>query len=119
MSTSDERYAEGAHEAPTTTPGEADLSVELVSTERTQTSTPTSKVVAATAGAGVGSVLANLALWALGVAAWGAGGDAQGATEAVAAVPWPVAATVLTIVPAGFAFVSGYVKRSGRFEVVE
>lgn len=52
------------------------------------------KVWAGTAGSGVGAALSAVILWALGVGFWGAVGDAAHATDAVAAVPFPVAAVV-------------------------
>jgi hypothetical protein len=66
------------------------------------------KVVAATAGSGVGAILATFTLWLLGVFVWDVSADAAQADKAIAAVPTPVAGLVLVMLSAVAAAIGGW-----------
>jgi hypothetical protein len=66
------------------------------------------KVVASAAGAGVGSALSSLIVWLLGVLVWKQPATAAAVSDAVAAVPSPVAGLILLGVTAASAAVPGY-----------
>jgi hypothetical protein len=66
---------------------------------------PARKVLGATAGAGIGTVTANLALWALD--------DLVFEPKVPDSVPEAVNAFVLVVVPIVTAFVGGYFTRRG------
>lgn len=63
------------------------------------------KVVASTAGAGIGAALSSLAIWIVGVTLWGQSANAADVNAAVAAVPAPVSGVITLIfalIGAGF-----------------
>jgi hypothetical protein len=66
------------------------------------------KTIAATTGAGLGAALSTLVTWVLGVTFWDASTDAAKATDAVAAVPAPVSAVIVLLIPAALAAFSGW-----------
>lgn len=66
------------------------------------------KVIAATAGGGIGAALGQFILWAMGVMFWGASASAEGATKALAAVPAPVSILLVTLVASVGALGAGY-----------
>lgn len=66
------------------------------------------KVAAASAGAGGAAILSSLVLWALGVLFWGQPSAASSATDAIAAVPTPVAGFITFILGVVTAAVSGW-----------
>lgn len=66
------------------------------------------KVVAAAAGGGVGGALGPFILWLLGVLVWHVSDAADSASQAMAAVPTPIAALILAGLPAGLAWAAGY-----------
>ena len=66
------------------------------------------KVVASTAGAGVGALLSTLILWVLGVLVWGVPGTSAEVANALAAVPGPVAAFVPPVVTVLSAVIPGW-----------
>jgi len=68
------------------------------------------KVIAAALGAGVGAPLGAFLVWLLGVLVWHASSAAADVDAAIAAVPAPVSALLLSVLAAGSAFVAGYVK---------
>jgi hypothetical protein len=68
------------------------------------------KVLAATAGAGIGTALGTFLLWLAGVFIWHAPSTADAADAALAAVPAPVSALVLTVLSAGVSFLGGWLK---------
>jgi hypothetical protein len=70
-----------------------------------------SKVYGGTIGTGAGAVISAFVVWLLGVTVWGAPPDSPGATEALAAVPSPVAAIVGLLITVGGSFVGGYLAR--------
>lgn len=67
-----------------------------------------SKVAIAAAGGGVGGVLATFLLWLLGVTLWHVSASAGSADLAIAAVPAPVSAVLLTVLPAALSLLGGY-----------
>lgn len=67
-----------------------------------------SKVIAATAGSGLGAAAGTFILWVLGVCVWHTPGNAEKAATAVAAVPTPVSAIVLLLITVAGAGLSGY-----------
>lgn len=67
------------------------------------------KVIAAAAGSGLGAALSAFLLWILGVFAFGASGNADQVTKALAAVPEPVGGLLAILVAIGGAFIGGYV----------
>jgi hypothetical protein len=67
------------------------------------------KVIAAGAGAGLGSAVGTFLLWLLAVTVWNAPNSATNAASAVAAVPAPVADLVLVVLAVLGAVVSGYI----------
>lgn len=71
------------------------------------------KVLAAAAGAGFGAALGTFLTWLLGVTVWGASFTAENADVALAAVPAPVSALLVSIVSAGASFTGGYIKSEG------
>jgi len=66
------------------------------------------KVIAAAAGSGLAAALSAFLLWAVGVAAFGASGNADQVPKALAAVPEPVGALLAILVAIGGAFIGGY-----------
>lgn len=66
------------------------------------------KVIAAASGAGLGGAAGTCLLWLLGVFFWNASAAADHATEAVAAVPQPVAALIVILVGSLGAAIGGY-----------
>jgi ABC-type multidrug transport system fused ATPase/permease subunit len=78
------------------------------------------KVLAASAGAGVGAAFSTFSVWLLGVLVWGAPNTAASADDALAAVPAPVSVLLVTVLSAGFSYLAGYIKReNGEAEVAE
>ena len=69
------------------------------------TAAPARKVVAATAGAGIGTPAAGLIIWALGATVFPNG------------VPAEVSAFVIVAIPAALAFLGGYFTRRSAAEV--
>lgn len=67
-----------------------------------------SKVIAATAGSGLGAALSAFLLWLVGVLAFGASSAADQVPKALAAVPEPVGALLAILVAIGGAFIGGY-----------
>jgi hypothetical protein len=65
------------------------------------------KVVAATAGSGVGAVVGTFAIWLLGVTVWNQSNASDNASAAIAAVPAPVQGIVLLGISTILAFLSG------------
>ena len=73
------------------------------------------KVWAATIGSGAGLTVSAFINWCLGVGLWHASSTAQKATEAVAAVPGPVAGIIGLGLTVGGAFAAGwYAKHTPR-----
>lgn len=70
-----------------------------------------SKVYAGTLGTTAAAAVSAFTLWALGVLIWGASADSASATDAVAAVPGPVAGLVAILLPAIGSFVGGYIAK--------
>lgn len=66
------------------------------------------KAVAATGGAGLGAAVATLVTWMLGVTVWNAPSAAGSANDAIAAVPTPISAVIVLIVPAALAAIFGW-----------
>ncbi len=66
------------------------------------------KVYSGTLGAGAGATISGFILWLLGIYGWHAQKGAHYATDAVAAVPGPVASIVALLVTVGGAFIGGY-----------
>lgn len=66
------------------------------------------KAIASTAAAGVGTAVSTLTIWVLGVTAWGASSSAAEAQQAIAAVPGPVSAVIVLVIPAALAALAGY-----------
>lgn len=67
------------------------------------------KTIAATGGAvGGAGVLGTLLLWTYGAWLGGAGWDASNVEKALASVPGPVSAAILSVAGGLVAFVSGY-----------
>lgn len=66
------------------------------------------KVIAATAGGGIGAAVGQFLLWGMGVVFWGASANADKSTEALAAVPAPVSILLVTIVAAVGALAAGF-----------
>jgi hypothetical protein len=66
------------------------------------------KAVASTGGAGLGAVIATFITWILGVTVWNASSTAADANDAIAAVPTPVSAVIILIVPAALAAILGW-----------
>jgi hypothetical protein len=66
------------------------------------------KVIAAAAGAGGGGAVSGFLLWLLGVTVWGVPKDADHATQAVAAVPMPVALLLAVALAVIGAALGGY-----------
>ncbi len=66
------------------------------------------KVIAATAGAGVGAAVTTMTLWFLGVMVWRADSSAAAAAEAVAAVPAPVSGLIALVIPTVLAGLASY-----------
>ena len=66
------------------------------------------KVIAAAWGAGLGGASSTFILWLLGFLCWGASPAADKATDAVAAVPQPVAALIFIAVASLGAGLGGY-----------
>jgi hypothetical protein len=69
---------------------------------------PEAKVVAGTGGGILGGALTTFVLWCLGAAVWDAPSDAAHSAAALAAVPLPVSALIVAVVPAVFAFAGAY-----------
>jgi len=66
------------------------------------------KVIAATAGSGLGAALSAFLLWIVGVFAFGASSAADQVPKALAAVPEPVGALLAILVAILGAFIGGY-----------
>lgn len=66
------------------------------------------KVIVGAAGAGAGAAVSAFLLWLLGCVFWGQSWDAASATDAVAAVPEPVAGVLALLVTAAGSFAAGY-----------
>jgi len=66
------------------------------------------KVIAATAGSGLGAALSTFLLWVFGVFVVGASSSADQVAKALAAVPEPVGALLAILVAILGAFVGGY-----------
>src|SRR5450756_15093 len=66
------------------------------------------KVIAPTAGSGLGAALSAFLLWIVGVFAFGASSAADQVPKALAAVPEPVGALLAILVAIGGAFIGGY-----------
>ncbi len=66
------------------------------------------KVVAATAGAGIGAAVTTMTLWVLGVVAWDSPSSAAAAADAVAAVPAPVSGVIALVIPTVLAAAASY-----------
>jgi hypothetical protein len=66
------------------------------------------KAVASTGGAGLGAAIGTLITWILGVTFWDASSAAQHANDAINAVPTPVSAVIVLVVPAAVAAISGW-----------
>jgi hypothetical protein len=66
------------------------------------------KVVASTAGAGLGAVLSSFIIWGLGVLIWKEPPTADAVNAAVAAVPAPVSGMILLIISVLGAAIPGY-----------
>jgi hypothetical protein len=66
------------------------------------------KVIASTAGAGVGAALSALVIWILGVTVWDQAGGADSVNAAMAAVPAPVSNIIALLITAAVAAVSGW-----------
>lgn len=66
------------------------------------------KAVASTGGAGLGAAVGTLVTWVLGVTVWDASSAAGRANDAIAAVPTPVSAVILLVIPAALAAVLGW-----------
>ena len=71
-------------------------------------STIETKVIAATAGSGLGAALSAFFLWIVGVFAFGASSSADQVPKALAAVPEPVGALLAILVAILGAFVGGF-----------
>lgn len=66
------------------------------------------KVVAASAGAGLGAVLSGAILWGVGAGFFGAGWSAENASAAIAAVPTPLNGLIVGVIAVITAGVPGY-----------
>ncbi len=66
------------------------------------------KAIAATTGAGLGAAFGTLITWLLGVTVWGASAEADRVADAMAAVPSPITALIVLLIPAGLAAVLGW-----------
>lgn len=78
------------------------------------------KVWASTVGGGAGATVSSFVLWILGVLVWGAPSNASSATDAVAAVPFPVIGVVGLVITVGGVFIGGYLaKHTPRPAVTE
>lgn len=66
------------------------------------------KVVAASAGAGLGGVAATAILWVLGATFFDAGWSAANASDAIAAVPLPLSGVIVGMVGVVTAGLPGY-----------
>jgi hypothetical protein len=66
------------------------------------------KAIASTTGAGLGAAIATLITWILGVLVWNESSGASNVSDALAAVPSPVSAVVLLVIPAALAAISGW-----------
>jgi hypothetical protein len=67
------------------------------------------KVVAGSLGSGLGGVLATFILWLLGSFVWDVGTRGTDATKAVEAVPAPVAALIVVVIPAAVTALAAWV----------
>lgn len=77
------------------------------------------RVPGAVAGGGVGTAVGYVVAWALGAFVFGVGDAGDKATAAIAAVPWPVLAVVLIIVPGVCAWIGGYLPRDLASDLYE
>ena len=66
------------------------------------------KVLAATGGAGLGSVLSPAVIWLVGVLAFGVPGDAAHQAEAMAAVPSVINSLIVALLATVGGFIPGY-----------
>ena len=66
------------------------------------------KAIASTTGAGLGAAVGTLVTWILGVTAWNEPSAASNASDAIAAVPSPVSAVIVLVIPAALAAVLGW-----------
>lgn len=66
------------------------------------------KVIAATAGAGVGATLSTLVIWVVGVVFWKQPATAAAVSDAIAAVPSPLSGLILLAVTGTSAGVPGF-----------
>ena len=69
------------------------------------------KVWASTVGGGAGATVSTFVIWLLGVLVWGADSTAEAATDAVAAVPFPVIGIVGLAITVGGIFAGGYLAK--------
>ncbi len=66
------------------------------------------KAIASTTGAGIGAATSTLVLWILGVTVWGESAKAANVSDALTAVPGPIATFVVLLIPAGLAALLAY-----------
>jgi hypothetical protein len=66
------------------------------------------KAIASTTGSGLGAVVGGLVTWILGVVVWGESAAAANVTDAIAAVPGPVSAAIVLVIPVGLAGIFGW-----------
>lgn len=66
------------------------------------------KAIAAPVGGSLGGALTSFILWLLGVLVWHVPSASSSAGDAIAAVPWPVTALLVIIIPGGLAYVAAW-----------
>ena len=66
------------------------------------------KAIASTTGAGLGAAMSTLLLWILGVTLYGESASAANVSNAMTAVPSPIATFVVLLIPAGLAALLAY-----------
>lgn len=69
------------------------------------------KVWAGTVGGGAGTTISTFFIWLLGITIWNAPSDADGAHEALSAVPFPVVAMIVLVLGVGGYFLGGYLAK--------